>query len=240
MTFWLSRLTKANDEKEMRLLPWLCDPQKLSLDIGAKVGMYTYHLRCFSKQVCAFEPIPELAQLLRKSFKKKVIVEQVALSNQAGPVTMRIPFDRKAFPKYGRSTIEGHNHLDFIGKGFCKTISVKTKKLDDFNFDEIGFIKIDVEGHELAVLEGAERTLQRSKPCLLIEASQHHFPGAVERLKTFLEARGYLGFFIFNQSLCEMREFDLDKQGELVENFIFIPAFDNDRIKKIREKSHNI
>ena len=70
MIFWINRLTNANYDKDMELLPELCDLTKTSIDVGAKVGMYTYRMSLLSGQVIAFEPIPELFSLLSTVFKK--------------------------------------------------------------------------------------------------------------------------------------------------------------------------
>ena len=57
-----------------------------------------------------------------------------------------------------------------------ETIRVPLRTLDSYNLSNIGFIKIDVEGHELDVLRGAEVTLRRDQPNLLIEIENRHAP----------------------------------------------------------------
>src|SRR5215208_2913928 len=111
-TFWIARVARANYEREMELLDVLCQPDALSIDVGAKVGMYTYRMVRHSKAVWAFEPISELANLLRKQFGRSVHVENVALSDYAGRATLRIPFTKNHLPQYGLSTIEKDNTLN--------------------------------------------------------------------------------------------------------------------------------
>ncbi|MGO8126768.1 FkbM family methyltransferase, partial [Rhizobium ruizarguesonis] len=55
-------------------------------------------------------------------------------------------------------------------------ISVPTRRLDSYQFGPLGFIKIDVEGHELKVLKGSQAILNRDHPNLLIEAEDRHRP----------------------------------------------------------------
>jgi FkbM family methyltransferase len=225
LMFWSCRLTHANSEKEMAYLDILCDPQRISLDIGAKVGMYTYRLLPHSREVWAFEPIPELARLLEKSFGPQVHVEAVALSDHAGRLSLRIPFNKKGIPKYGRSTVENSNLLKNSDLKEIQTLEIESKELDQYSMGEVGFIKIDVEGHELAVLQGAQGILSKYRPNLLIEANDRHQPGAVEKLRNFLEPRQYEGYFLFRDQWLPIQKFNrgfhLEKFG--IENFIFLP-----------------
>jgi len=163
LTYWGFRFSKANYEKEMEFLDLLCDPRKLSLDIGAKVGMYTYRLLKHSREVWAFEPIPLLANILQKTFSGRVRVESVALSDRAGQSILRVPYWDQGFPKYGLSTIAQENTLASPELKTIQNLEIETKRLDDYALHNIGFIKIDVEGHEMAVLRGARELIQNSK-----------------------------------------------------------------------------
>jgi hypothetical protein len=66
-------------------------------------------------------------------------------------------------------------------------ITVDTRALDSFRFEQVDYIKIDVEGHEMAVLEGARDTLGRCRPWLVVEA----LGGEQEKVRAFLAALGY-------------------------------------------------
>src|SRR4051812_6994672 len=81
--FLIRRLRRANYEPEMELLDLLCERHRPSLDIGAKVGMYTYRIRAHSSEVMAFEPIPMFHHVLRAVFEgKRVRIEPYAVSEQ--------------------------------------------------------------------------------------------------------------------------------------------------------------
>ena len=88
----------------------------------------------------------------------------------------------------GCATIEEQNRLSTQN---VEEISVPTRRLDSYQFDTVGFIKIDVEGHELKVLEGAEAILHRDRPNLLIEAEDRHRPNAVGSVIDYLKPFGY-------------------------------------------------
>ncbi len=89
--------------------------------------------------------------------------------------------------------------------------------------DRVDFIKADIEGWELAFLRGAEKTLRRFRPAILIELSRQHLARAGDQIEAafaFLAARGYVA--------CE-----LSPNGELVPvgapldgDFWFIPSED--------------
>jgi hypothetical protein len=114
------------------------------------------------------------------------------------------------------------------------TIRVPVKRLDDFGFADVSFIKIDVEGHESQVLAGATNTILRERPTILVEIEQRHL-GEIPITDVFeqLAELGYRGYFLFNKKQHSLDEFSLkDHQANFlsdvsnpgyVNNFIFKP-----------------
>lgn len=213
-----------NYEEHMELLPALCHPDRLSLDVGAKTGMYTRRIIEYSGDTIAFEPIPVLAHVLRRVFRDVARIEKVALSDREGSALLRTPFDRRGKPRYGLSTIDVENRLSGRDVSRVREVTVPTKRLDDYAFSGVGFIKIDVEGHELCVLRGARGTLIRERPNLLVEAREEHHGGAVGKVREWLWELGYHGFFLRNHELLPIGGFDqdVDQRRDGIENFIFI------------------
>lgn len=75
----------------------------------------------------------------------------------------------------------------------------------------IGFVKCDVEGHEDAVLRGAEALLRRWRPALLIEMEQRHRSGSLASTFEWLLALGYAGYFLTPGGLQHLAEFDVER-----------------------------
>ena len=225
LVFLMRRLRRANYEREMELLDLLCERNRPGLDVGAKVGMYTYRIRDHSSEVIAFEPIPMFNELLRAVFKgKRSRIEPYAVSNQRGTAKLRLPYGHDGTAKYGRSTIEPANRFDTVVIARHDEIEVETRQIDDYDLPDVGFIKIDVEGHELAVLAGAEATLARHTPNLLIECNDEHQPDAVKRLGAWLDAHGYSTIFLHGGELRLIAEYkrDVHWARHEIENFIAI------------------
>lgn len=218
-------------EPEMGLLGMLADPSRISLDIGAHSGLYAEALIPHSKAVVAVEANPHLANDIRSLLGKRVQVVSAAMSSKPGEAQLRVPTDGS-----GLSTIDPDNPLVVAD---TELVTVECKTLDDLAADPVGFVKIDVEGHELEVLRGGLKLLERDKPTLLIEAEERHRANAVGSIRALLEPLGYRGLMLRDGRLVPIETFDpaLDQaiseadieilnhgayQGRYVNNFIFI------------------
>jgi FkbM family methyltransferase len=182
-------------EPELALLPGLCDRHRLAIDVGANIGIYAHALRPLARQVWAFEPNPALCRLLRRTFGLSVRIEQVALSDAPATRDLFVPVH------HGRATIETR----LPG---AASVAVTTRRLDDYDVPPVGFIKIDVEGHEGAVLRGASGVLARDRPNVLVEVEERHREGAVADVRRLLEGLGYAGFFLDGSGLVPIADFD--------------------------------
>ncbi|QDA35818.1 FkbM family methyltransferase (plasmid) [Paracoccus liaowanqingii] len=187
-------------EPELRLLPYLIDSGDCVLDVGANYGVYSWHAALRAQKVIAFEPQPTLARFLQRAFGSRVQVEQTALSDRTGEVLLRIPNDRM---HDGLATVEVDNDL---GPLPVHAVRVPCRRLDDYGYGRIGFMKIDVEGHELAVINGGWGLLSRDLPHLLIEAEDRHRKEALPSLSRRLGELGYTGFFLRGEALMTVDE----------------------------------
>lgn len=232
----LQRLGESRPD--VTLVRSLCDPTRVSLDIGADIGEFAIAMSSSSRSVIAFEPRPAQARHLAAMFAAvgaPVRVEALALSDQPGVVSMRVV---ESDP--GRSTIDNDNVLDTAVGGTVATIDVPMQRLDDLHLDDVGLVKIDVEGHELAVLRGAVDTLSRNRPTIVVEAEDRHHANAVAEITALLTELGYQGHFTLDGVRHPIEEFDVARhqdpaniggaeddwapRGVYVNNFVFLPT----------------
>ena len=213
-------------EAELRMLPFLVDPTRIAVDAGANKGVYTYWLERLASHVHAFEPNPKMLRVLDASVGAKATVHHAALSDQAGQFALRIPKTGK-----GRYSNQGAslNHAK-VGDSYGEMM-VKTQRLDDLDLGDIGFIKIDVEGHEMAVLDGARATIERCRPTLLIEMEQRHTKRPIEDDIKRVTDLGYRMLWLHRGRLNVAERFDAQAHHcaaasarDYVFNFIFLPV----------------
>lgn len=219
--FWCWR--KYWSEREIRLAAKFAKPGTVCLDVGANAGAYSYFMERAGAAVHAFEPIPDLAAQLNERFGHRLTVHQIGISDRAGQFEIKAPLiDGK--PAYGFASVEQTWPQD-------QSIShrIETRTLDSFAFENVSLIKIDIEGHEAAALRGAQETLKRCRPALIIEAEERHKPGAVAEVWRVLQPLGYRGSFISGGRTYDIGQFDVARHQrvfgdrEYVFNFVFEP-----------------
>ena len=221
-------------EQELHYLDRIVPPGAITVDVGANCGLYTRKLARLSRRVHAFEPSHKMADLLRKTSAANVSVHEVALSDQSGHAELFIPQD-------GDDLVHGLASLE-PGVGASSrevaSVNVPTARLDAIVRQDVAFVKIDVEGHELSVLKGAVELLEHSQPVFLVEAEDRHRVRATRSIFEFFAARSYRGFFLKDGSAAPVDKFNpLElqdasallpdggrKRGQFyVNNFFFFP-----------------
>jgi FkbM family methyltransferase len=132
---------------------------KLVLDIGANIGVISQALEHSGFTVEAFEPQPDVFEVLKMNFKGKA--HNIALAEKKGVTKMPTPNFEEAYNYGGVGCGQISRSRGFINVQVCR--------LDDFAYDNVGLIKIDVEGFEERVLRGGMETIKRCKPFLYME-----------------------------------------------------------------------
>jgi FkbM family methyltransferase len=214
-------------EPELRLIRHLVAPGTTAIDVGASIGIYAAEMARYAGKVLAFEANPQVAAFARKVAARKIEVVETALSSRAGRTTLTMPADRKGNPTTELATLEPNQRPD----ARLIAIEVGTRRLDDFPVTNCSFIKIDVEGHEEEVLDGATALIGAQRPALMIELVEQFNPGVVARLRRRLAAQSYGAFFLSGGRLKPIAEFDAardqsDASGparEFIVNFLFVP-----------------
>jgi len=130
----------------------------LCLDIGANFGVMAQALEANEFECIAFEPQPYVYKILTHNVKQAY---NCGLGEVSGTAKMLKIFDGDR-ANYGGNGILDHNIL-------APTIDIEVRTLDSFNFQNVGFMKIDVEGFEEKVLRGGIETITRCKPTMYIE-----------------------------------------------------------------------
>jgi FkbM family methyltransferase len=157
------------------------------LDIGANFGVFT---KLFSElvgpqgSVLAFEPIPQTFRTLAAGVKRyhlgNVRVLNKALSDTVGTVQMFVP-------QYADVPGENLYEASIVSDSQSRnTLTIDSVSIDSLQLPRVDFVKIDVEGHELNVLQGARRTLEQHHPTLMVEVTS---PGTSDFL---CKEMGYL------------------------------------------------
>ena len=222
----LKRAIVKNYEKELSIIDHFKDKSKDAIDVGVYRGVYSYKLSKEFNQIHSFEPNPLLFPYLNRYLTKiipNMTLYNYALSNKNELTNLKIPHRGKSIFK---------NNFEEIYKLGCATIhetnnfekfnnyEVECKKLDDVIKDkEISFIKIDVEGHELSVIEGANNIINKYKPTLLVEIEEKHTKKPILNTINQIKEFGYKVYFFKNKQMKEILDNDIPNEER---NFIFI------------------
>ncbi len=207
-------------ESELRLLRVLCDRERDAIDVGANWGAYTYWLSYWARRCHVFEPHPTCAAFLLRAFPR-AHVQQVALSNTTSDdAILQVPLWQGRFVEAGGFLANSPRELPTL------SVSVRARRLDDYGLVNVGFIKIDVEGHELAVIEGGLKTLELSRPRILVECEERHRTSALASVMTLLNRLGYQGMCLSTLGLVWFANAHEAQRSALTNNFIFVHATD--------------
>lgn len=214
---YLLRAMKArwrDQRAELGALAGALRPGETAVDAGANKGAYLFWLAKAvgpGGRVVAFEPQPALAEYLREVARRlrwrHVEVRQAGLSDRSGKADLFVP-EGETSPGASFEPRAGAPP----GSGRKVECPVETLDHNLAGGPRVGAMKIDVEGHELAVLRGAEAVLARDHPTLLVECEARHLSThTVREVLDHLLARGYRGRFFHPEGLKDLDQFDVAK-----------------------------
>lgn len=182
------------------------------IDVGANIGHHAIIMSQAVKEggiVYAFEPIPFIRTQMEESIVlnniKNIQIFSEGLSDAEGELNLNINEHN-----VGASSL--------VNPGDGVSLPVQLKTLDSYDFKNIDFIKIDVEGFEYNVLKGAESTIAQCHPKILLEYSpvyyQKHSPSDSKNILEFLKK--------YNYTLIDLE----DNKKEIVTIESFVHEFD--------------
>jgi FkbM family methyltransferase len=212
-------------EREIRLVPFLADPRRIALDVGANKGVWTYALLQAGCRVHAFEPNPKMFGVLNRWAHDRAQLHPIALSDTTGEAVLMIPKRVNGYSNQGASLSP-----DTLGDEDFGSVTVETRRLDDCGIADVGFIKIDVEGFELQVLKGAAETLRRDRPNLIVEMEEKHTKRPLAEMIAEVCGYGYRCLALRGGVLTDFADLDLAlchderRRESYIFNFIFLPV----------------
>lgn len=171
-----------------------------AVDVGAWYGPWTVRLSRLAGQVVSIEPNPALAAAVRAGCPAAQVVEAAA-SDHDGTARLWLP--------PGGRGAEGTASLEHAGaaENAGRFITVRRVTIDGLGLTGVRFIKMDIEGHETAALRGAEQTIKRDAPMLMLELETRHQP--IDDVIGTLAGWGYQGEVLAGRSWVPLPAFDL-------------------------------
>ena len=171
---------------------------ELVVDVGSNLGVYTFWLAKrvgLKGRVLALDPVEECVHYLREATSQlglgQVTVLHCGASDASAVLQLRIPMEGNRV-RVSRATFRGM-------PGPAQVTSAEVRPLDDLLRERdrpVAFVKCDTEGHELAVLRGAQAILATDHPSLLIECEQRYLDHDMRDTFDYLRSFGYGGWFL--------------------------------------------
>ena len=234
-------------EKELLVLSFFAQKNWTVIDVGANNGLYSYFFKDIVKcsTVAAFEPLPNLYTKLKKWFTD-VEIFPIALSNSTGKATIHIPIinHNRYETRAKLDDLKEENETD------RRELQINIDTLDNIyhqqKWNDVNFIKIDVEGHELGVIEGAQEVIKKFNPFLLVEIEGRHHNNSVNEVVNRICQFGYEAYF-FNYTNKQISPFALFDEATMqlsknqntfayTNNFLFFPTEKKNKVEEINQK----
>jgi FkbM family methyltransferase len=224
-----SVIAKHNPDPEVALLPALLRQGDTAIDVGANGANWTYWLHRHvgdSGTVFAFEADPYYALATEIAIKlmrlRGVRLFQFGLSevDEEAPLVVSDADGLR---------MSGLVHIDKNAKETNGRQMVKLRSLDSLIQDypkiaSVNLIKCDVEGYELFVFRGAVKTLELSRPIIILEVGHYEMQGYSSRdVFEFFAARNYEAFAKVNENTVAKTNPMLEREGALSVNRLMIP-----------------
>jgi FkbM family methyltransferase len=171
-------------------------PNRTLIDVGANIGLVSLAVLSAVPEatVFAFEPGPHQHRLFAETIRRNDLGERLRLS----PFALSNASGRAAFAVHSTRHAAGDGLLDTGRSGRARRVDVQIETLDRWwevsGCPPVDVIKLDTEGSELWILEGAERLLERCRPTLFLEIHEENlrpYPHTADDVHRHLGQLGY-------------------------------------------------
>lgn len=174
-------------------VPRFCRPGDTVVDVGANIGEWTLQMAAAvgpAGRVIAIEPVPHMAQALEKSVLannlRQVTIAALAVAERPGEAEFSVEQANTGGSRLGRFA-RGAERFDYIKVRLATLDGL----LEEAGVARVDFIKIDVEGYELEVLQGARATLAKWRPPLYLEVGAEDDGKRRPMVELLRDALGY-------------------------------------------------
>ena len=143
-----------------------------AIDAGSNIGFWSKQMCQKFKHVYAFEPHPDNIECFKENLKdyKNYTLYDVAISNVTNvQMNLYVSSDECGNASLNNFGVKEGTTNRKLSENQITSIKVNVKKIDDYNFNNIGFIKVDCQNHEKEVVEGAIKTIDKFSPVLCLE-----------------------------------------------------------------------
>lgn len=203
-------------EKELFLLEFLVKGGT-AIDVGANKGLYAYGLAKVAHRVLCFEANPALARTLKHAVPANCEIISKAVSAKSGQCVLNIPATENGTPSVNTATLET------IDGSIAKTVEVAMVSLDDvytdYGLSNVSFIKVDVEGHEEGVINGAKTLIENERPTVMLEFN-NPTDEASQRLFKYFADQNFTAMQLAGRTLKALPLHPLKLNGR---NVLFFP-----------------
>ena len=201
-------------EDEMLMLPAMTYARGTALDVGANRGFYSYFMCKLFASVHAFEPNAAITTALAHYAHPGLTLHNCALSSASGSLDLYIPIvsgvSYDGWASFDRDNLPEADDYE------VRAVDVRT--VDEFELTDVSLLKVDVEGHEMDVLAGARKTIERDRPAVIAEIKKRNREAA----DSFFDELGYT-IHLVDAGKLKPLETSLKEYDGARENFIFKP-----------------
>ena len=210
-------------------------PHPTILDIGANVGLFSLSYASIFKgaEIHCFEPVPFIYNFLKKNLEinphlnSSVHAHSFGMSNCKEWKQLSIPSAKQHERYNDQSDIRLYSVLGLGRKKFDAEFITLDQWVNDFKVRSLDFIKIDVEGYEYSVLQGAMDTLRSFRPILMFELNQLTLSLSNRTADEYLRLAKDLDYNVFGLEYgfkSKLLKINSINQVDLVSDLILFPS----------------